>query len=203
MAITRAAVVRAQVQLDLMKGTLAKWLHFRSLNDRVLSGAVVPSKVPPQAARQLIGAARDMEHEQRLADQLHALLEHVMPNAALPSPDVASNPNAAAQLAAIAVTGQAPVLQASGAQALSGFASSPYMWPALIVGGLLVVAVTAIRSAAEVAMHAEEQACIQSGACTDYGFWIRAAGVVFLGWFAWEKLGVGAKVKRLIAKGGG
>ncbi len=200
-AITQTKIAAAQAELDLMRGTLARWLKYRSLNDQVLSGALVPTKLPPAAARQLIVSTRSRAHEQQLANQLHALLERVLPNAPLPNPNVAQNPAAAAQLAAIAITGQAPVMQANPA-AMGGFWGSSYMWPVLIVGGVLIAVVTAIRSAAEVAMDAEEKACIQSGACTDYGFWLKVGGMVAIGWFAWEKLGVGTWAKRQL-KGGG
>lgn len=200
-AITQSKVADAQVKLDLMRGTLARWLKFRAMNDAVLSGAFVPTKVPVALAKQDIAASRSRANEQALANQLHALLERVLPNAALPNPNLAANPSGAAQLAQIAITGQAPVLQANP-QAMGGFFGSPYMWPVLIVGGVLVAVVTAIRSAAEVAMDAEEKACIRSGACTDYGFWLRVGALAFVGWFAWEKLGVGEYTRRKL-KGGG
>lgn len=68
----------------------------------------------------------------------------------------------------------------------------------LIVGGLLIAVTTAIKTAADVAKDSEEKACIQAGACTDYGFWLKAGGVTALVWFAWRELGVGDVVKSVV-----
>ncbi len=57
---------------------------------------------------------------------------------------------------------------------------------------------TAIKTAADVAKDSEEKACIMAGACTDYGFWLKAGGVTALAWFAWRELGLGDTIKSLI-----
>lgn len=195
-AITRADVSRASAELESMRKSLRAWLRFRQMNDGVLSGAV-PTKIPAAQARQSIMAARRTGTEQDLAGKLYALLSEVMPDVRLPNADLRSNPQGAVQLAQIALTGQAPVM-AESATALEG--GPPWMWPVLIVGGLLLAVTTAIRTAADVAKDAEEKECIRAGACTDYGFWLKSAAVLGIGWFAWKELGVGEAVRGFIKK---
>ncbi len=180
-AITKTDVSRAAAQLQSMRGSLTSWLHRRAFNDA--RGVVVP------------GRGRI---EQDLADKLHALLSEMMPDATLPNADLRSNPSAAAQLAKIAITGQVPVMQANPSAMGQ---SPPWLWPVLIVGGLLLAITTAIKTAADVAKDAEEKACIRAGACTDYGFWLKAAALLGMGWFAWRELGVGETVKGLVKRG--
>jgi hypothetical protein len=67
--------------------------------------------------------------------------------------------------------------------------ASPWLWPVLIVGAVFLAVTQAISSAADVAKDHEEKACIQAGACTDYGFWLKAGGIAMLAWLAWNKLG--------------
>lgn len=180
-AITKTDVSKAADDLRRMRRSLVAWAKRRQFNnDRGIA-------VPGRAA-----------YEQDLADKLHALLSEVMPDARLPNADLRSNPDAAVQLAQIAVTGQVPVMQSSPA---AMGASPAWMWPVLIVGGLLLAITTAIKTAADVAKDAEEKACIKAGACTDYGFWLKAGGVAALVWFAWRELGVGDTVRSLVKKG--
>lgn len=196
-AITKNDVSRAAAELEAMRGSLRSWLKFRQINDGVLAGSV-RTKVPPGQAKQRILMLRQTTGvEQDLADKLHALLSEVMPDAALPNADLRSNPNGAVQLAQIAITGNVPVMQSSPV-ALG--AAQPWLWPVLIVGGLLLAITTAIRTAADVAKDAEEKECIRAGACTDYGFWLKAAAVLGLGWFAWKELGVGETVRGFAKK---
>jgi hypothetical protein len=70
----------------------------------------------------------------------------------------------------------------------------------LIVGGLLLAVTTAVKTAADVAKEREHYACIQAGACTDYGFWLKWAGIGTLAYFAWNDMGVGDMVKGLLKK---
>jgi hypothetical protein len=196
--ITTNAVRAAAVELDKMRGSLKRWLKYRDLNDRVVAGAA-PTKLPPGIAKQMIARSRDLGVEQDLANKLHALLSELYPGTRLPSPDVAGNPTAAVELARIAL---APAAPAQGAQAVGGvMASHPWLLPVLIVGGLLIGVTTAIKSAADVAMEREKYACIQAGACTDYGFWLKAGGITVLAWFAWKELGLGDFVKGALKKG--
>ncbi len=198
-AITSNAVTQAAIKLDRMRSSLVGWLKYRAINDGVLAGAVA-TKLPLAVAQQEVRAARSSQREQALANQLQAILAVRWPSAALPNPNLAANPQGAVQLAQLAISGNTPGLLDSSSQALSGVLSmaGPWMWPVAIVGGLLIVVVTAITSAADVAKDAEEKACIRAGACTDYGFWLRSAAVVGIAWFAWDKLGVGDRVTKLI-----
>lgn len=192
-AVKASEVARAAKELARMKRSLRAWLRYRALNDQILSGQLVPRRLPPGLAKKTVLASRDMEVEQGLADRLHVLLTEVMPEAHLPSPNVRANPDAAPQLAQIALTGEAP--RAQPLTQGSVWSSLP-PWPVLVVAGVLILAVTAIHSYADVAKERERYACIKSGACTDYGFWLKVGGAVAVGWFAWTKLGVGQAVQK-------
>jgi hypothetical protein len=189
--ITTTAVRTAAVELEKMKGSLKGWLKYRELNDRVLAGAV-RTKVPPTQAKRLVAASRDVGVEQDLAVKLHALLTELMPGVQLPTNAV--------DLARLAVDPPAP---GQAQQPMSGIISSasahhPWLWPVLIVGGLLLAVTTAVKTAADVAKEKEHYACIQAGACTDYGFWLKAGGITVLAWFAWTQLGLGDFVKKTL-----
>jgi len=177
-AMTKADMTRASTELAAMRGSLVRWAKRRALNDQ--RGVVVPGRAAI---------------EQDLAAKLHALIAEVMPDAHLPNADLRSNPSAALELAQIAVTGKAPVMQSSPS---AMGAVPPWLWPALIVGGVLLTITTAIKTAADVAKDAEEKACIRAGACTDYGFWLKAGGVTAIVWFAWKELGLGETVRGLV-----
>lgn len=115
------------------------------------------------------------------------LLSVLMRGQPLPDPDVAANAGAAVALAQIALQGGTALSSPSATGSIWSSAAHPWLWPVLIVGGLLLVTTTAIKTAADVAKDREEKACIEAGACTDYGFWLRAGGVAALAWLAWEK----------------
>lgn len=197
-AITKGDISRASAELAAMRSSLRGWLKYRQMNDLILAGTA-PTKIPLAQAQALVKIARTSAAEQDLADKLRALLAEVMPDAMLPNADLRSNPNGAAQLAEIALTGQVPVMQASPALG-SVSVTHPWLWPVLIVGGLLLAVTTAIRTAADVAKDAEEKACIKAGACTDYGFWLKTAAVLGIGVYAWKELGVGDVVKGFVKK---
>lgn len=192
-SISSADVVKAKRELDRMRGSLRSWLKFRTLNDSVAAGKA-PSKLPVKVAREVVLAERDWATEQKLANQLHALLSELHPDAQLPNPSVQQNPAAAVQLAAIAIKGPTAL---AAPQATGIF----WMWPVLIVGGLLLAVTTAIRSMADVAKEKERYACIRAGACTDYGFWLKVGGVAAAAWFAWTQTGLGDSVKSYLRKG--
>lgn len=194
-AMTTIQVSTAAAELAQMRASLASWLKFRTINDAVLAGQIVAKK-PAGYAKRAITAGRDMAAEQDLADKLSALLAELMPDVRLPNADLRSNPNGAVELARIALSGKPPV--SSNSAVATGSVAHPWMWPALIVGGLLLAVTTAIKSAADVAKDSEEKACIMAGACTDYGFWLKAGGVTALAWFAWRELGLGDTIKSLI-----
>ena len=201
--ITTNAVRNASLELERMKGSLKRWLKYRELNDRVLAGTV-KTKVPTTHAKRLVAASRDIAVEQDLADKLHVLLTELMPNTLLPAADLSQDPNAAVALAKIAIAGSSPGQAVKSAAPMGVFpgAHHPWLWPVLIVGGLLLAVTTAVKTAADMAEQKEHYACIQSGACTDYGFWLKAGGITVLAWFAWTQLGVGDFVKKTIRKRG-
>ena len=199
-AMTTAQVKQAAMELGKMRSSLTSWLKYRSLNDQVRAGIAKVRKPLPYAQRVVV-ARRDMAVEQDLATKLHALLEQLMPDARLPDPDVTHNPAAAVQLAQLAITGGS---QVPAPVATSGlFAGQhPWLWPVLIVGGLLIAVTTAIKTAADVAKDQEEKACIEAGACTDYGFWLKAGGIAALVYIAWKEFGLDRAVKGIIGKKG-
>ena len=180
-------VQRAAAELARMRGSLAGWMRVRLQNDRVLAGQVSTRK-PLAYAQRVIAAGRDMAIEQDLAGKLYALLTVVMPGYPLPDPDLSTNPSAAVQLAKLALSGGRSV---SGPVPTSGLLTggAPWLWPVLIVGAVLLTVTTAIKTAADIAKDREEKACIEAGACTDYGFWLKAGGVAVLAYLAWEKFG--------------
>lgn len=189
-AITTREVQAAATELARMRGSLSAWLRYRTLNDRVMAGTATVRKPMPYA-RRVVAAGRDLAVEQDLALKLHALLEVVMKGQSLPDPDLYANPAAAVQLAQMAIAGSSGGV-APGPVAAGGLftAGHPWLWPVLIVAGVLLTVTTAIKTAADVAKDREEKACIEAGACTDYGFWLKAGGVVGLAWFAWREMGV-------------
>src|SRR5262249_44336065 len=134
--------------------------------------------------------------EAPLAVHLHQLLSEIFDGSNLPDPDLAKDPDAAAKLAAIAISGKVP-----GEAATPAPTGMSWVWPAVIVvGGIALVLTTLIRSNAETAQEKERLQCIQSGACTDYGFWLKVAGIATVGWILWDKVGLrerfGRKKKR-------
>lgn len=196
--LTSTAVQQAALELGRMRRSLQGWLKVRALNDRVLAGTITQIRTPLPYAQRVIAARRDMAAEQDLATKLAALLGEILPDAQLPNADLTQNPNGAVALAQIAITGQVPV-QATSPQS-TGALAHPWLWPALIVGAVLLTVTTAIKTAADVAKDQEEKACIEAGACTDYGFWLKAGGVLALVWFAWRELGVGDEVKKYVGR---
>lgn len=184
-AMTTQEVSRAAAELQRMRGSLASWLKYRDLNDRVMAGSA-PAKRPQASAQ---AAAVRASAEQDLATKLSALLSAVMPGAPLPSPSLQENPRAAVDLAKIALQGGSSVASPTATGGI--FTGGPaWLWPVLIVGGVLLAVTTAVKTAADVAKDREEKACIMAGACTDYGFWLKAGGIVAIAWFAWKEMGL-------------
>jgi hypothetical protein len=124
--------------------------------------------------------------EQRLGQRLFVLLSEMFDAQTLPA---ATDPIA---LARIAVAGALPTEGAVQAQ------GAFWVWPAVAVVGLvLMTVVVKIKSDAADAADAREKECIAAGKCTDTGFWLKAAGITVLAWFAWEKLGLKKMAGRL------
>jgi hypothetical protein len=203
--ITKDQAVAAKRELARMKRSLTKWLHYRSINDQVAAGASaavkspllkLPGANPPPAVVQKAKLASIRSDESTLALQLHQLLSEVFDAGQLPSPE---GPNAAVALAQIAIAGKLP--GESPTPTAVGFL---WMWPAVIVvGGIVLVLTTLIRSNADVAMEKERLECIKAGKCTDTGFWLKVGAVGLVGWIAWDKAGLGHRVTGLFKKKGG
>lgn len=204
-SISTTDVAKAAAELNAMKAALKAWLRYRGLNDQVIAGTISTLKKPLSYAQRVVSGSRNLATEQDLANKLAALLAELMPDVVLPNPDLTQNPLAAVQLAQTALMGYVPataivdttsVSASAPASALSGVsATHPWLWPVLIVGALLIGVTTAIKTAADVAKDQEEKACIEAGACTDYGFWLKAGGIIVIAWFAWKEMGVGDVVK--------
>ncbi|HZJ67637.1 MAG TPA: hypothetical protein VFD36_29240 [Kofleriaceae bacterium] len=202
--VTQAQAQRGKVELARMRGALKQWLKYRATLDAFVAGKPIapPAMMSPGQKKGLIKhspatlrAAR-AGHEQQLAIQIHQLLSEIFDEASLPDPDVSKNPNAAVQLAMIAVSGKLP-----GEVAAPQAAGAAWTWPVVIVVGVIgFVIMTAIRSSADVAKEKERIECVKAGACTDTGFFLKVAAALVIGWFAWDKLGLREKVKGAIAK---
>ena len=194
-AVTQGEAVRAQQELAQMKRSLQSWLKDRAVMDAAAAGLVKTTKGP--APSEALLRQRRHAREQELATQLYHLLSEVFSPESLPNPDVARNPSAAVALAKIAISGRLPA-ETSSPEA----AGVVWLWPvAIVVAGAAFVITSAIRNSADVARERERLECIKIGACTDYGFWLRLGGAAIVGWFIWDKLGVGARLQRAI-KGG-
>lgn len=208
--ITRGQAVAAQAELRRMRRALTRWLHFRGINDAVAAGQAAsiptplfkrPGAKPVSPAAHAL-AIRDQRRtgEAELAQKLYQLLSEVFDGQALPSPDLARDPNAAVALAQIAISGKLP----GDAATPSAQGLATWVWPVvIIVGAIAFVITTQIRSSAEREAERERYECIQAGKCTDTGFWLKAGAVVFIGWFLWEKAGIGKRVTAIGGKGGG
>lgn len=193
-ALTTTQVQKAATELARMRRALTQWLRYRTLNDQILAGTARVRRPLPYAQR-VVAAARDRRVEQDLATKLYAILTVTMPGYSLPGPDVSSNPEAAVQLARLAIAGGSPT---SSPTATGGILTGghPWLWPVLIVGAVLLTVTTAIATAADVAKDREQKACIEAGACTDYGFWLKVGGIAVVAWLAWEKMGLGRSLTK-------
>ena len=196
--VVRAAPVtpneraKAEKRIRSMRRSLEKWLKKRRINDEAAMG-LRKAKVPAKVLAKTLPLARDWALEQRVAIQLHGLLSEFMDAAQLPNPDIAKDPNAAVKLATIAISGKLPA-EANGPQS-QGFVM--FVWPVVIVVGMVMYTIMSkISSDADLAELKENNRCIESGACTDSGFWLKMAGVAVVAWVAWDKLGVKKAFKK-------
>lgn len=193
--ITAAQAQRARLELARMKRSLTGWLKYRAINDSVAAGVAVPGALLKRPGARASAPtpgfmiARQQD-EQRLATNLYRLLSEIFDPSTLPTP---SSPNAAVELALIAIGGKLP-----GEQQQPQGVGFIWLWPAVIVAGIIAFVVAQkIRSDAETAQERERLECIKSGKCTDYGFWLKAGGAVAVGWFIWDKLGVRERVQHM------
>ncbi len=205
--VTKATAAQAKRELQRMKRSLTRWLRYRAINDQVANGAAgavrspvlkYPGAQPPPAAVAKMRLPQIRQGEAALAMHLHQLLSEVFDAAALPSPDVTQDPDAAAKLASIAIAGKVP----GEGPTPTPVGAIPWVWPAVIVvGGIVLVLTTLIRSNADEAMEREHLECVKSGKCTDTGFWLKAGAVGLIGWLAWDKAGLGHRLTGIL-KGG-
>ena len=193
--VTPAEKIKAEKRIKKMRRSLTRWLKKRKVNDEAAMG-LRKAKVPARVLAQTLPLTRDWALEQRLAVQLHGLLSEFMDAAMLPNPDISKDPNAAVKLAQIAIGGKLPS-EASTPQA-QGLLPL-LIWPmVLVVGMVLFTVMGKISSDADLAELKENNRCVESGACTDSGFWLKMGAIAVVGWIAWDKLGV----KKAFKKGG-
>lgn len=188
-AVDEAATQKqAERSLKQMQRGLKKWLKVRKRMNEYAAGKVkakrmvsLPSPVVAATLRQ-----ERFADEQDLAETLYALLTECGADpAALPEPNVAKDQNAAAKLALIAIQGKTPSeVKSHSAQGIAWFVL------AIPIGGIVLVLSQAIKSKADLAAQKEENRCIESGACTDSGFWLKVASVSVIAWILWDKVGL-------------
>ena len=192
---------KADAQLRSMKSKLTRWLKVRKHMDKYAAGLVPPATlrkpgtkpVPPQVVAASLKPER-YEGEQDLANAVYNLLvETGVSPAAIPSPDVKKHPDAAVHVVEFALQGKAPS-EVNGPQAQG------VVWfvLAIPIAGIVFFLSHMVSKKAEVEMEKERLRCIEAGACTDSGFWLKIASMGVIGWFAWEKVGVGKKVQKLL-----
>jgi hypothetical protein len=203
--ITASQAQAGKVALAKMKRSLKAWLKYRAMNDQIAAGSAstiptplfrTPGAAPPPPAVMGLRLRRErFADESELAAQLHSLLSEVFDGGTLPDPDVQKNPNAAVELARIAIAGRLPG-DADVMPTAQGFF---WLWPlVIVVGAIAFVITTAITSSADVAKEKERIECIKAGKCTDTGFWLKVGSIALVGWIVWDKMGVGARVKRAV-----
>ena len=205
--VTSATAQKGKAELAKMRRSLRAWLKYRTLNNAVAAGtAFKPAALKrpgfkPMTKEQFAAYVARIKtqraaDEQELATKLYQLLSEVFDPSALPDPDLGQNPTAAVQLAKIAIAGTLPgEVAAPEAQGFS------WMWPLVAVIGIIAITImTQIKNSADVAKEKERLECIKAGACTDTGFFLKVGAAVVIGWFLWDKVGVGARVKGALAK---
>jgi hypothetical protein len=180
-----------------MRRSLKGWLKARTLNDQAAMGKV-KAKVPASVFAKTLALTRDWPTEQRLAIQLHGLLSEFMDSSRLPYPDITKDPNAAAKLATVAVSGKLPA-ESSQPQAQGGFAAF-FTWPvAAIVGMVLFTVLSKISSDADVLKHREEEISKREGV-TGFSSELLKYSLIAVGvWVVWDKFGLkeaAAKARR-------
>lgn len=197
---TPAQKRQAEQAIKSMQRTLKSWLKFRQRMDRYVAGQVkAPAlfrnpgakPLPPSVVGATLGAER-FNDEQDLAETLHALLTECGADAsALPVPDISQDPNVAVKLATIAIKGKTPEeVSSNQAQGLAWFVLL------IPVAGIVLTISQFIKSKADVAKDKERIRCIESGACTDAGFWLKVGAIAITAWLAWDKFGLREAVEK-------
>jgi hypothetical protein len=198
----QATKKQAEAALKQMQHGLKSWLKVRKRMDGYVVGQVRAPELfrrakplPPAVVAKTLRADRYRD-EQDLAETLYSLLTECGADAAsLPAPDVAKDPDAAAKLAVIAINGKTPSEVASPA-------AQGFVWfvLAIPVAGVVLVISQMIKSKADVVMQKEQLRCIESGGCTDYGFWLKVGAIAVTAWLAWDKFGVREAVQKRMGK---
>lgn len=183
---------QAEAALKQMQRSLKSWLGYRRKLDAYVAGKVqAPAlfrrakPLPPSTVAITLRSDR-YAGEQDLADTLYSLLTEIGCSAStLPSPDVARDPDAAVKLAQIAIAGKCP-------QDVIGPQSAGIVWfvLAIPIAGIVLVISQFIKSKADVEKERERLRCIQAGACTDTGFWLKVGAIAITSWLAWDKFGL-------------
>lgn len=182
----------AQQNLKRMERSLKGWLKVRRRMDLAAAGAPekvlrIPGSVPlsPTVLSKMLFSQR-YATEQPLALELHTLLQQVYgKDAKLPVPNLETDPDAAVKLAEIVVRGK--LADATASPEAVGLA--PLIWGILVVGGAATfTGITAIRSWADVAKEREYIKCLEVGACTDYGFWLKMGVIGIGGWLIYTRV---------------
>ena len=193
-SMTSTEKVKAEKRIKKMRGSLTRWLKARRANDEAAMGKR-KAKVPAAVLEKTLPLARDWKLEQRLAVQIHALLAEVMDASQLPDPDISKNPNAAVDLANIAISGKLP--NEASSPSSQGLLPVIFIWPVVVVVGMIMFTLMSkISSDADLAELKESNRCKETGACTDEGFWLKLAGVSVVAWIAWDKLGIKKAFKK-------
>lgn len=194
---------QAKAALRSMQGSLKGWLKYRRIMDGAAKGGRTPpvlfrrptAKPVPVSVLQKTLRGERLQDEQFLADNLYVLLQECgMDPAVLPNSNVFQDPEAAVKLTEIAIGAKCST-ETSAPQAQGVF------WLLLIpVAGVVLVISAIIKNRADVAKEKERIRCIQSGHCTDYGFWLKVGSIAAVGWLAWDKFGVREAVARATKK---
>lgn len=186
----------AEAALKQMKRSLRAWLKYRQKLDDYAAGRVEApvlfrraKPLPPQVVRATLRSER-FEGEQDLANTLRGLLIETGCPISLPSSDVRRDPDAAVKLARIAIAGKCPGEAPAQGMGIVWFAL------AIPVAGIVLVISQFIKSRADVEKERERLRCIQAGACTDAGFWLKVGAVATVSWLAWAKLGLREVVEK-------
>lgn len=196
LAGTDADQARADAAIKSMRGALKGWLKYRDIMDAYVAGKrKAPAfwrnpgakPLPPAVVAQTLRRER-YPGEQDLAETLYGLLVEAGVNpAAIPAPNVAADPDAAAKLARIAIAG------GTESEAALGIAWFVLLIP---VAGVVLVLSQMIKSKADVEKEKERLRCIESGACTDSGFWLKVGAIAVTAWLAWDKFGLREAVEK-------
>lgn len=152
---------KAASELQKMKASLGRWLSYRARTD---------ANTPP-AKKAALRFSR-LKDEQRLAQNLAKLLTEAG------FQNLPTDAGAAPGLAEMVLRDEVGSPQSQG------------FWMLLIpVAGAVFLISYWIRSQADLAAEKERIRCIESGACTDSGFWMKVGGISLLAYLAWDKFG--------------